>query len=993
MVRGLGFRCLTGAFAILCLFACRLEGQAGLDFEKLRPANRLRGPIDETARVRLRGNRHPLARAEYDAGRMAPEEPLERMILALAPDGAQQQALEELLRAQQDPQSPWYRKWLTPEEFGTRFGVSESDFEAVANWLEEKGFQVEPMAAGRRVVVFSGTVGQVESAFHTEMHRYRVRGEMHHANASDPEIPAALAPVVSGFVSLHDFSARPMHAAEPLRLAMGMAQATPAFTSGGSHYLAPADFATIYDLGPLYASSTNGAGYTVAIVGRSNINLSDVATFRNLFGLPANTPKVILATGTNPGLVSGDQEEATLDVEWSGAVARNATVELVIAGSTAASDGVDLAALYAVNQNLAPVLSVSFGACEAAMGGAGNQFMNALWQQAAAQGMSVFVAAGDSGAAGCDDPSESTATAGQAVNGLCSSPYSTCVGGTEFNDTANPALYWSFGNSSGYGSALSYIPETVWNESGSVAGGSGLWAGGGGASIVYAKPAWQSGNGVPAGGQRYVPDVSLAAAGHDGYLVCLNGQYWVFAGTSAAAPSFAGIAALAAAREGARQGNVNPTLYALAAQQASGGTAVFHDTTAGNNSVPGVKGFSASAGYDPASGLGSVDANLLVNAWGNATKPTPAFQLSAGTTADSITQGASGSLKLTVTVSGGFHSAVSFSAGTLPAGLTAAFAPASLAAPGSGSSSLTLTAAAQLATGVYNLTLTASGGGISQSVPLAVTIAPRCAYILNPASAQQPAGAGSYAVTVAAAAGCTWTAVSNASWITVTGGVSGSGNGQVSYALAANSGATRTGSLTIGGEAFQIVQTGPSGTFTLQPASMNAAASGGMGMLSITAPGPNTPWTAQSNVPWITIDGAASGSGNGSIVYTVAANSGTAARTGALLVAGVAFTVTQAGAQPGCNYSVRLGAITAFGSGFTGSVSVTAGSGCNWTATTGVPWISIVSGSPGTGNGVVNFTVQPNTALTSRTGGLTVAGYSIALTEAGMRAAARVMGQ
>ncbi|HEY7391995.1 MAG TPA: protease pro-enzyme activation domain-containing protein, partial [Bryobacteraceae bacterium] len=944
MQRGLGCAWLAGLFSVFCLFDFSLQaqvpGRAAFDFDQVRPQNRLRGPIDESARIRLRGNRHPLARAEYDEGRMPAEESLDRMMLSLAPDPQQQQALEELLEEQRNPESPWYRNWLSPEGFGSRFGVSENDLQTVVTWLEGQGFQVEPVTPGRRVLIFSGSVGQVEAAFHTEMHRYRVNGGLHHANATEPEIPAALAGIVAGFVSLHDFASRPMH----------VSQGRPEFTSGGSHYLAPADFSTIYDLAPLYASSTNGTGYTLAIVGRSNINLSDVAAFRSTFGLPANTPKVILASGTNPGLVSGDQEEATLDVEWSGAVARNATVELVIAASTASSDGVDLAAAYAVNQNLAPVLSVSFGSCEAAMGAAGNQFFNALWQQAAAQGMSVFVSSGDSGAAGCDSPSETKASGGQGINGLCSPPSTTCVGGTEFNDTANPALYWSFGNSSGYGSAVSYIPETVWNESRLVAGGSGLWGGGGGPSIVYAKPTWQTGNGVPPANHRYVPDVALSAAGHDGYLVYLNGGFYVFAGTSAAAPSFAGIATLAAAREGSRQGNVNPILYGLAAQQASGGAAVFHDTAAGNNSVPGVTGFSAGAGYDPASGLGSVDANLLVNAWANATKPTPAFQLSAPSSATSITQGANGSLKLQVTVSGGFNSAITLSAGTLPSGLTAAFSPATLAAPGFGSSTLTLTAAAQMAAGTYNLALKASGGGISQSVPLAVTIAPRCAYTLNPASAQQPAAAGKYTMTVAAAAGCSWTAASNASWVTVTSGASGNGNGQVSYALLANTGPSRTGTLIIGGSLFQVTQLGSSATFTLNPVSVNAQATGGIGTLSVTAPASATAWSAQSNASWITINGTAAGSGNGRITYTVAPNTGTATRTGTISVAGLTFTVTQAGT--GCNYSIHLGSITATASGFAGSVSVTTGSGCNWTAASGVPWITITSGSPGTGNGI-----------------------------------------
>jgi hypothetical protein len=231
--------------------------------------------------------------------------------------------------------------------------------------------------------------------------------------------------------------------------------------------------------------------------------------------------------------------------------------------------------------------------------------------------------------------------------------------------------------------------------------------------------------------------------------------------------------------------------------------------------------------------------------------------------------------------------------------------------------------------------------------------------------------------------------VSNTSWLTVTGGASGSGNGQVSYALAANTGVSRTGTLTIAGQSFQVVQNGVNSTFTLNPVSVNAIASGGTGTLSVTAPASAIPWTAQSNASWITINGAAAGSGNGTITYAVVPNTGTATRTGTLSVAGQTFTVTQAGT--GCSYSIRLGAITQTGSGFAGSVSVTTGSGCAWSAASGVPWISITSGSPGVGDGIIDFTVTPNAATSSRSGSMTVAGFAITLTEAAARAAAHVV--
>jgi hypothetical protein len=231
-------------FSALCLFDLSLDAQATLDLSHVRPNDHVLGRVDEDVLVKLRGSRHPLARGQYDAGRVAPETRMERIQMVLQPDPAQQQALETLLAAQQDPESPYYHQWLTPDEFGRRFGVSENDLRALVEWLEAKGFVVEPVAVGRRVLVFSGTVSQVEVAFHTEIHMYRVNGELHRANATDPEIPGAFAAVVGGVVSLHDFGAKPLHV-------IAAAGLGPDFTTGSAHYLAPADFATIYNLGPL----------------------------------------------------------------------------------------------------------------------------------------------------------------------------------------------------------------------------------------------------------------------------------------------------------------------------------------------------------------------------------------------------------------------------------------------------------------------------------------------------------------------------------------------------------------------------------------------------------------------------------------------------------------------------------------------------------------------------------------------------------------------
>ncbi len=562
--------------------------------------------IDENQTVTLEGNVHPIARAEFDEGIVNADMRLERMVLALKSSAEQQAELDALVAAQQNPDSTLYHQWLTPSEFGARFGTSDAELWKVRAWLVGHGFTVEAIPAGRRMIVFSGTAGQVFDTFRAEIHRYGVNGAEHIANAEDPQIPTALAGVVDGIVALHDFRHRPeMTTRRPLGT-------RPQYTAGSTHDLFPADFATIYDVGPLYAAGIGGADVSIAIAGRSNISLSDVAMFRTITGLAANAPTVTLV-GSDPGLAADDQDEATLDVEWSGAVAPAAAVQLVAASSTATTDGVDLAAAYIVNHATVQVVSVSYGSCEQEMGTTELAFYNSLWEQAASEGMSVFVASGDAGAAGCAAP-EDTAGDGAAVNGLCSSPYSTCVGGTEFNEGANAAQYWAAVNTASYGSALSFIPEEVWNES-ALNGGTGLWASGGGASVVYAQPAWQAevSGASEANGMRAVPDVALAAADHDGYFVVEDGSYWIASGTSAAAPAFAGLMALVDEKQGETQGNANPELYSLV--NAPGKP--FHATATGNNNVPGVAGFTASGlDYNLATGLGSVDAALLVSEWG-----------------------------------------------------------------------------------------------------------------------------------------------------------------------------------------------------------------------------------------------------------------------------------------------------------------------------------------------------------------------------------------
>ena len=609
------------------------------------PQSRIVERVNESALVTLRGNTHPLAQPQFDRGAAPSDLPMARMLLVLKRSGAQESALQTLLDDQQDRSSPSYHQWLTPDAFGRQFGPSDQDMQAVAAWLVSHGFQIGGISLGRTVIEFSGTAAQVQQALHTEIHKYAVNGEEHWANASDPQIPAALAPVVAGVNSIHNFPKEPMYRLAGNSLSGGIKgrfQAMkPAFTAnvpvcGGAdncYFVGPYDFATIYNVLPLWnaTSSIDGTGQSIAIVNESNINIQDVRDFRNMFGLPANDPQVIL-NGPDPGLVPEVETEADLDVEWSGAVAKGATIKLVVTAPTNATDGVDLSAVYAIENSVAPIISESFGECELFLGTAGNSFQNAIRQQAAAQGITYINSSGDEGSARCDPPSGNPpepATHGLAVSGLASSPYGVAVGGTDFlnfGSTYNinaPSPYWGTANNANQASVLGYVPETTWNDTCTnnlfifLGAGANPEAscnstmavdavetsgGGGGKSSCatsdgvtpsscsggYAKPSWQSAPGVPADGARDIPDVSLFASPgfmDSSYIVCesdqnpflprtcsLNSPFNTFlsiGGTSASAPAFAGILALVNQFTGSTgQGNANYVLYKMASTSA-----------------------------------------------------------------------------------------------------------------------------------------------------------------------------------------------------------------------------------------------------------------------------------------------------------------------------------------------------------------------------------------------------------------------------------------
>lgn len=576
--------------------------------------------------VSLHGNVSPRALAAQDLGEAPQGRMLESLTLHFGLSAAQQTALDQLLADQQNPESASYHQWLTPEQFGEQFGLSDSDVAKVTAWLTGQGFTVTGVGRSKTFVTFSGTVATAERAFQTSIHSLTENGEQHIGNVTEPQLPAGLASVTASISGLNDFKLRSR--AQVRQVAPDAAE-HPQYTSSvsGDHYIAPGDFYTIYDINPLLTSSVNGSGITIAVMGQTDISLSDVAAFRTAAGLAANVPTVKVY-GSDPGTSKNDVTEAQLDVEWSGAVAPSATILYV--NST---DVLGTSLVQAIDNDVAPIITVSYGDCESGFGSTGLNAYNQLFAQANAEGITIMGPGGDSGATDCDY-NVSVATGGLAVDFPASSPFVTGVGGSMFNEGSGS--YWNTTNGTYAGSAISYIPEAVWNETAS-AGATELSAGGGGASKFFTKPTWQTGTGVPNDSSRDVPDLALNAAYlHDGYLFCAQGfctngfrdaQGYLdeVGGTSVGTPSFAGMVALLEQKlGGTRLGNINAKLYALA--NSTYYNNVFHDITVGNNDSPcrtgspncangGSIGYNATTGYDQASGWGSVDGYNLVNDW------------------------------------------------------------------------------------------------------------------------------------------------------------------------------------------------------------------------------------------------------------------------------------------------------------------------------------------------------------------------------------------
>jgi subtilase family serine protease len=581
-----------------------------LSISQAAAASQITSPVDENDLVSLESNLAPEASPENDRGRVADGMKMDDMLLLLRRTPSQEAELNSLLHSQLDRNSPAYHKWLSPKEFGRHFGLASSDADAIASWLTTHGFKVNPMPAGGHVISFSGTAGEVRAAFHTEIHAL---ADGHYANMSVPQIPAALAPAVAAVVKLNNYM--------PHTNIIRRTDFT--YTSGTKtyHAIVPEDLATIYNLNPVFASGNTGQGQTVVVIEDSNVeHVTDWTTFRSKFGLSGYTQGSFTqvhpsgsVSCTNPG-VAGAEDEANLDAQWASAAAPSAAIVLASCRDTTQFGGF-LALQNLINgASVPPIVSISYGTGEEGDGQAENQYISDLYQQASAEGVSVFVSSGDEGAAE-NDHRGANPTHGVSISGWMSTPYNVSVGGTDFADTylGTSKKYWNKKNTANYGSAKSYMPEFPWDDScanvplstfkgfsapygsdgycnnggphSSVAGSGGpssCATGQGTGGVVngtcagWPKPEWQALVGVPKDGVRDTPDVSLMAAnglwGHyyvfcdtDGATCGSDPSTWPGAGgTSFASPIWAGFMALVVNKAGGPQGLPNPVLYSLA---------------------------------------------------------------------------------------------------------------------------------------------------------------------------------------------------------------------------------------------------------------------------------------------------------------------------------------------------------------------------------------------------------------------------------------------
>jgi subtilase family serine protease len=634
-------------------------------------APRITSDTNYSEQATIQGSLHPMAQAQFDDGRMPAETRLNGVSIFFGRSAEQEADLQELIAAQQDPASPLYHQWLNPDQFAARFGMADSDLDKVKSWLEQQGFSIDSVARSRNMIRFSGTARQVEQAFLTEMHYYNVQGALHFAPSTELSVPAAFASAVMSVRNLNDFRPRPMHIAPSVR---------PDFTSSqtAAVHFAPGDIKVAYNI----PSSYTGKGQSIALMGQSAILTTDIENFESASGLSIKDPTLVLVPSSGISkFYEGDESESDIDVEWSGGIATGANIVFVYVGNNL-NYGVFDSVHYAIDENIAPIISISYGSCETALDSSDKTTMEAWGAQAVAQGQTIVASSGDSGSTSCEgytgttDGGQTFTTAmdqALAVNYPASSAYVTAAGGTEIT-AANDAVgtYWGAYSSTTTTTALQWIPEVAWNDdtlSGaySSSNGGGLSSSGGGVSALIARPSWQTGTiggvSIPTGNWRLVPDIALySSPNYPGYLFCssdpsndidgscsngfrdANDKYLTVAGgTSFAAPIFAGMVAIINQAKGytSGQGLVNPTLYTLATNSSTYASA-FHDVTSGNNyctagttygycsATGATEGYAAGTGYDEVTGLGSVNLTNLITAW--TPPPTPVIPTLVGTT-------------------------------------------------------------------------------------------------------------------------------------------------------------------------------------------------------------------------------------------------------------------------------------------------------------------------------------------------------------------------
>jgi hypothetical protein len=1008
--------------------------------------NRVAGSIESGQMVTLRGSVHPKAQPQFDQGPVDPSYQLNYVTLVIAPSRSQQAALDQVLAQQQDPSSRTFHKWLIPEQYADRFGMSQSDVAKITGWLESQGLTVLDLPRGRNSVIFSGTAAQIQSAFNTEIHRYSVNGESHIANSSPLSLPAALSGVVTGVRGIADFHPKPMY----VRPASGDANGphphyTTTISGKTDYFIAPGDLATIYDLNPLYSASTpiDGTGQKLAIIGQTDVYLADLADFRSGFGLnpisgcttnasgiitacdSPNFQYVLVSGITDPGVPStcGDILESDLDIEWSGAVARNAQIIFVNAPATfntactaiTNGGGVNNALAYAIQKNIAPVISMSYGGCEAESGSLETEL-----QQANSQGITVLNSAGDTGSAGCDfgppnnatNPPFAAAVGGLAVSYPASSPEVTGVGGTSIPLGDYTPSFWAASNGSFGASALSALigQEVAWNDDEAFAqfcagdpsntfckvGGSpavngwvditsaataqqDIWIsiGGGGVSNCFnvtvggictsgfPRPAWQQAITIPALGSpqstyRFVPDVSLLASPNfPGYIICtpqdaltgtgtvttsscvsgistaVDTYFSLVGGTSVSSPVFAGIVTLMNQYLGSSGlGNINPTLYALAATPANG---VFHKVDSGDSNAycqagtptgqpadvicpSGANSFfgfdsshaDSTTGYNLVTGLGSVDANALAIAWA-ASRTASSVTISSSAT--NVYAGNPVNFTVAVTPTSGVGT-VSFS--TLNNGTTTVLGTATLNVPYPATSSGTATfTTTSLPAGSNSVTATYEGdathGSSASPVPAVVNVTVPFTMLASPAKFNISAGqTATSTITITPAAGFT---------------------GAVNFT---NSTSSAAGSCTAGLPAGALC------TFNPGSVSLNGTSASTVILTVTTAPNMALPSGAQ-NMTVTGTSGSASGSATVTLTVTKTTETFSIASTN-----GLTFPVS-----PGGTASV---AITV--SSNTGFINTS-------NNTTAVPVTYSCSGIPTTAEIACNFSPGNGQAITS----------------------------